>query len=1517
MTTHLQSSTDPYEQQQQQQQEDQEMVVDEMTKTHETHEQQQQQQPSEPSMTKKKQRKPYVKKEKQLSTAVNEDDEEKCSTNIKKESVISEEQKRDIERYKQLDARAHLYKRPDTVIGSVVPTETPGIWIVRMDNDTPLLSSSSSVASSTNLSSQQQQEQPTTLPTIIEKTITLTPGFVRIVDELLVNAADNAVRSAQPNKRPMTYIKIHVSDKQISVENDGEVVPIEKHHLYENKWVPQLMFCEMLSSSNYDDDEKRTVGGRNGYGAKASNIMSLFYKIQISNGKKVYVQTCSNNMQIVNSPIIEEKEMSAFTKITMKPEYRVFGMGVDDSLSPETTTLPSSSSSSEKIEEMTNHKMQIISDDVMGLLQRRAYDLAATTGLDIYFNGKLVPVHSFREYVACYFPPHHFDSPLPKKYTLPINNKNNPTNQDDDDDENDDDDANDGNDDDSENTNDDATSNVDDEENPKQNINKKKGKQNNNHFSTNNEKKKNHLFFIQPHDRWQIAIASSEKYHQMSFVNNINTSKGGRHVKAVTDQICEYASKRLKRPSVTWREISKNIWLFVDATIEKPTFDSQSKECLTCPPSTFGSTFQLSQAFLKNIYKHIIQPSLQDLKDKQNASFFNELNASNKRVNLTLIPKLVDAEYAANKTHAKDCTLILTEGDSAKALAEACVASQPSKAKYFGIFPLRGKMTNERDSLTDKDTSLEQERIVQIMGLEYNKEYETTKGLRYGHIMAFTDSDLDGHHICGLIISFLEHHWPSLCKIPNFLSRFISPIVKASKTINKKTKVISFRTLQELDEWKAATPDASTYSLKYYKGLGTSSPEEGREYFANFERYHVTYTYDGTEDHNMLNVAMSRASIQERKQWLDGYDMHQTNSIDYGKLSGMQLSIAQFVNGELRPYAIANNLRSLPCVVDGLKPSQRKILCGTVHYTEHEIRVDNLCGHIGETTAYHHGEASLGKAIVKMAQDYIGANNIPLLIPSGQFGTRSEPDSNAQSRYIFTMLSPIARALFPAIDDKCLTYEYDDGKQIQPCYYVPILPFVLFNGVDGIGTGYKSEIPPFNPLEILENTRRLIHNEAMVEMDPWFRGFTGTVSVDRTTCRVMTSGRVVRKVPGQYMIEEVPIDVSAIKYKEYLDDTVSHYADNNMSSITIESNNNNNTFTDSSTNNNNSTTTSTNKNVKKPKNTGNNNNNNNNAAGKKKNKKKNKTILKFPFLRAQQITDVWRIRFVIYVSPEVDEQLAQMSEEQLLKAFCLVKCYCRMSNMIAVDQNYHICRYNSPLDMIREFAPVRYQMYEKRKQYMLQLYESDYKVARERVRFINLLRSKTIVIENISRDVILEQLTLHGFESTIHHSLMNTHLWDLTKEHITKLEKIETNAREKYERCEATSCKDMWLEDLDVFEKEYRLASETYLNRHNLTAIDDEDHPNDSDNKKPEKKIRKPKKTNQPSSSSSPTDESATTTTTPTKKTKTKQGTIRFASDISSSSSSSSSTTVIDTNDALQSDAEPPLKKRKLENENK
>jgi DNA topoisomerase-2 len=227
--------------------------------------------------------------------------------------------------------------------------------------------------------------------------------------------------------------------------------------------------------------------------------------------------------------------------------------------------------------------------------------------------------------------------------------------------------------------------------------------------------------------------------------------------------------------------------------------------------------------------------------------------------------------------------------------------------------------------------------------------------------------------------------------------------------------------------------------------------------------------------------------------------------------------------------------------MDGLKISLRKILYASFKKKlTTEIKVAQFTGYVSENSCYHHGEASLNQAIVGMAQNFVGSNNINLLEPSGQFGTRLQGGKDSASeRYIFTRLNKITRHIFPEEDDNVLNYLKDDGFPVEPIFYVPIIPMVLVNGSKGIGTGFSTDIMCYNPVDIihylknkLEENSNLINTN--IDFIPYYEGFQGTTEKINET-KFLFKGVYQTISPDKIRVTELPVGFWTQDFKEHLE----------------------------------------------------------------------------------------------------------------------------------------------------------------------------------------------------------------------------------------------------------------------------------------------------------------------------------------------------------------------------------------------
>ncbi|KAI9815208.1 MAG: DNA topoisomerase 2 [Thelocarpon impressellum] len=912
------------------------------------------------------------------------------------------------DQYQSLTPIQHILKRPDTYVGSVERTEKQ-MWVYNSQTEAMEM-----------------------------REVSFVPGLYKIFDEILVNAADNKQRD-----KNMDAIKVTIDrDRgEISVWNNGRGIPIEIHES-DGTYIPQMIFGKLLTSSNYDDEQQKITGGRNGYGAKLCNIFSTEFHVETADSrtKQRYKQTWTDNMAKRGAPKITANKGDDYTKVTFHPDFAKFGMtGIDD--------------------------------DFEALVKRRVYDLAGTlSGVKVTLNGERVKIRNFKQYV--------------EMYVKAI----------------------------------DRERNVD-------------GEPGDGSVST--------IITERADVRWEIGFAVSDgSFQQVSFVNSIATTSGGTHVNYICDQIIgklmDVVKKKKDKSGVLLKsnQIRNHIFLFVNCSIVNPAFTSQTKEQLTTKASQFGSKCTVSDKFLKDIAKTEVVTNIMHFAQKK-ADLALKKTDGNRRSRMSN-PKLTDANKAGTKDGWK-CTLILTEGDSAKGLAMA--GRSVVGPDEFGVFPLRGKLLNVRDASVEQiSKNAEIQSIKQFLGLQHKKEYTDTRGLRYGHIMIMTDQDHDGSHIKGLLINFLQCSFPSLLKIPQFLIEFITPIVKVWKGDPKNPSVWrSFFTMPEYEEFREAHKhDRPVWEHKYYKGLGTSTTEDAQIYFRDLDRHLKEFHTMQEGEERLIELAFSKKKADERKEWLRQFKpgTYLDHSID-------KISYEDFINKELILFSMADNMRSIPSVIDGLKPGQRKVLytCFKRNLRK-DVKVVELAGSVSARTAYHHGEASLQQTIVGLAQTFVGSNNVNCLEPSGNFGSRLQGGGDcASARYIYTRLSPFARRVFSPLDDPLLTYNLDDNEQIEPEIYCPVVPMVLINGADGIGTGWSSSIPNYNPEDVVANLRRLMDDEEPEPMVPWFRGWDGEVKQIAPE-RYKFSGKIQQTGDNEIEIAELPIRVWTQDFKDKLEEII-------------------------------------------------------------------------------------------------------------------------------------------------------------------------------------------------------------------------------------------------------------------------------------------------------------------------------------------------------------------------------------------
>ena len=1129
---------------------------------------------------------------------------------------MNTEEKALSQKYQQKTDKQHILDAPDTYIGSIEKIDAD-VWVL---------------------------EENEAGQKIVEKNINYIPALFKLFDEGIVNCRDHVIRMLQAvqNKQkdilPVSYIDISIQDDgTIVMVNDGNGIDVAEHPEYK-KWIPELIFGHLRTSTNYDKTEKKIVGGKNGFGFKLVLIWSTFGSVETVDhvrGLK-YVQEFSNNLDTIGKPHITKCKTKPYTKITFKPDYQRLGI---NGLTP----------------------------DMISLLKKRVYDIAAVTdkSLKVKYNSQPIPIKNFQQYIDLYI----------------------------------------------------------------------------------GDKDQNPRVYEEADTRWEYAVALSQthEFSQVSFVNGIHTSKGGKHVEyilyQITKKLVAFIEKK-KKITVNANSIKEQLILFLRCDIENPAFDSQTKDYMNTPSSKFGSSCSVSDKFIEKIAKMGVMDAACALTEVKENKAAKKTDGS-KTKNIRGIPKLIDANWAGTEK-SKLCSIIFCEGDSAKAGIVSGLSSEDRN--MFGVYPMKGKILNVRGEATKKiSENKEISEIKKILGLETGKVYkdmdDVSKSLRYGKVIFMTDQDLDGHHIKGLGINLFQSEWSSLTEIPGFIGFMNTPILKA----RKGGKELVFYNEGEYESWKELNESTvSSWNIKYYKGLGTSTGKEFREYFE--KKKIVGFEHTGKSSDDTIDMVFNKKLADERKDWLGTYD--RKSYLDTNKTT---VKYEEFINKELIHFSKYDCDRSIPNLMDGLKISLRKILYSAFKKNlTSEIKVAQFSGYVSEHSGYHHGEASLNAAIVGMAQNFVGSNNINLFVPNGQFGSRllGGKDS-ASERYIFTQLNKITRAIFPEHDDKILQYLNDDGLIVEPLYYAPIVPMVLVNGSKGIGTGFSTEILCYNPLEIMNYLKHKLNEiQPVQEFLPYYEGFKGTIS-KISESKFLVKGRYEKVAADKIRVTELPVGYWTDDFKEYLE-ALTENVDKNGKKVTP-------------------------------------------------------VVKDYDDMSRDTTVD-----FVITLTKGKIEELEAVQLDNgcngLEKQFKLYTT-CTTTNMHLFDAQDKLKKYEKVSEIIDDYFITRFNMYEQRKKYLIDTLTRQMVILSNKSKYIKEVLDGTIDLRKKKREEVIDMLKGKNYhlkaDEEDYKYLIKLPMDAVTEENVAALEKETKQKAEELEVVKNKTIHKMWLDELEVLEKEY------------------------------------------------------------------------------------------------------------------
>jgi DNA topoisomerase-2 len=1119
--------------------------------------------------------------------------------------------------------KQHILDNPDTYIGSV-ETVDAHLWILNEESDK-----------------------------IFEKNISYVPGLFKLFDEAIVNCRDHFVRMASKveagveNSLPVTYIDVAIQDDgTIVMINDGNGIDVAQK---DGVWVPELIFGRLRTSTNYNKEEKKIVGGKNGFGFKLVLIWSTYGSVETVDhirGLK-YTQEFKDNLDVICPPkITKAAKAKPYTKVTFRPDYQKLGLCE------------------------ANDQSSGLSPDLIALLKKRVYDISAVTDktLKVKYNSHLIPVKNFEQYISLYIGD---KADKPRVYEL-------------------------------------------------------------------------------DNERWEYAVAlsPSSEFVQISFVNGIHTSKGGKHVEYILGQITrkmvDYIEKK-KKVKVNPNAIKEQLILFIRCDIENPAFDSQTKDYMNTPSSKFGSKCEVSDKFIEKVAKMGVMDAACAITEVKENKAAKKTDGS-KSKSVRGIPKLTDANWAGTDKSGQ-CTLIFCEGDSAKAGIISGLSSEDRNS--IGVYPLKGKLLNVRGELPKRiSENKEITEIKKILGLETGKEYNpesVATCLRYGKVLFLTDQDLDGSHIKGLCINLFESEWPSLTNIPGFIGFMNTPILKASKG----QQTLMFYNDGEYEEWKTENlADVKGWKIKYYKGLGTSTGKEFKEYFE--QKKFVGFEHTGKSSVDSIDMVFNKKRADDRKDWLKEYDREL-----YLDTNQPCVKYEEFIDKELIHFSKYDCDRSIPNLMDGLKTSLRKILFAAFKKNlTTEIKVAQFSGYVSEHACYHHGEASLNGAIVGMAQNFVGSNNINLLVPSGQFGSRLQGGKDSASeRYIFTQLSKITRAIFSKHDDAILDYLNDDGTPVEPIFYAPIIPMILVNGSKGIGTGFSTDIMSYNPLQIIGYLKYKLVGFPLIEdpFVPFYEGFRGTIEkIGSANNKFLIKGRYEKIGPDKIRVTELPVGFWTENFKELLEELI--------------------------------------------------------EPGLNKEGKKIVPLVKDYDDMSRDTT----VDFTITLQKGKVEELEATQTDNACNALeKLFKLYTTSSttNMHLFDAEDKLKKYETVEEIIDDYFVTRLQLYIKRKEYLIDALEKELVILSNKARYIQELLDDTIDLRKKKKAEIIGMLEEKGYDVVEDDNefkyLIKMPMDSVSEENVEKLNREHKDKSDELLRIKETSEQQMWLAELENLEQEY------------------------------------------------------------------------------------------------------------------
>jgi DNA topoisomerase-2 len=918
----------------------------------------------------------------------------------------------------------HVYDIPDTYIGSVDPEERYD-YLLEMTVDPK-----------TNQVSSKK---------LVYKKISLSRGIERLFLEIISNAGDNADASRRFKINPGS-IDVSMVDGWITVRNGGAPIPVQHHPKFPGKYAPDVIFGTLRSSTNYDTNVIRMGCGRNGFGAKLTNIFSKAFQVKIgdSKNKREYTGMWQNNMKDGPHTTVEENYTGEnYVQVSWLLDFKRFGL----------EKYPS---------------------EAIGLFARYVADFSFTCKVPVSFNGVQMNYSNIRDYASLLYDEEKCKTAI-LHYEWPNHDKDHPNG-------------------------------ISPFGPRKQNVEQAVSLAEKAEHIPLVEM----LILDTPDEAKPVSYVNGLMTIDGGVHLNQAFGEISSLVVDSVNSAVEAEIKKKKKnndgmvvPKITVEDVRQHVSVILNCRLPDPKYNSQSKTKLENP----RPHIHIDKSIMKTVERWSLIDRLRAALD---AKIMNKLKRTNgTRSKHLSITDGEDANDAGTE-RSNDCILYLVEGKSASSYPKKRISYSAGGKDLAGWFPLRGKFLNVRNlSLLQVADNKEVKAIKEMIGLregiDYTKE-ENLITLRYGYIMITVDADSDGFHIASLLINYFDKFYNGLLKSGR-IGLLRTPVVRIKN--NKDEIVHRFFSNSEFEKWSSKNiidgkmPKGLQRPV-YYKGLGTNENEDIKNdlTFAPV----VTIFYDEEADTSLFK-AFDKTMADSRKEWIAKWrEMTNIDDVIFENINGIKKQrVTHFINHELIDYTIDALFRTIPSFDDGLKRSHRQaIFAGLNKFRfgrrNEPLKVAQFAANVAETTNYHHGEMSMCGTITKLAQKFTGSNNLPVFEGRGQFGTRSEMGNDAASpRYIFAIMPDYTPLLYDEEVISIIPRRVIEGEECEPIYLPATIPMHLVNGAMGVATGYSTFIPNHNYYDVINWLKErcmgnLVPNKGKT-LKIWYRGFEGTMSL--------------------------------------------------------------------------------------------------------------------------------------------------------------------------------------------------------------------------------------------------------------------------------------------------------------------------------------------------------------------------------------------------------------------------------------